>query len=211
MRIEHAMHSRSHLVRREETRQYSSRHSSDGVHSKGVQSVVIAQSVLHLRPEVANGAGEKADEESARLVHISGRRSDGYQPRDGPAEDGRHGGMTAHDPLSSQPAESTRRGGQLSHKQSKRCSLICCKCRASVKSKPTHPKHAATYEGEEDVVRFKHLRSKALPVTQQHCGHQTCHSRRNMYRVAACIIQHSELEEKPIGMPISVCNRAIHQ
>ena len=63
--------------------------------AKDVQRVVVAQTVLELGAEIADGACERSDEESARLIDVSASRSDGDKailperghPRVGPASD----------------------------------------------------------------------------------------------------------------------------
>src|SRR5690606_30479335 len=84
------------------------------MYAEGVQRVVIAQGVLHLdRSEVADDAGNDADDESAGRVHEAGRRGDGDETGYSARYDSQDGRLLGDQPLDEDPGQASRRGGNL--------------------------------------------------------------------------------------------------
>ena len=123
------------------------------VHGPDVESVIEIELLGELDAAVAPRHAKDTDDEGGPRLDESGSRSDGGETGDGADASTDEGRLTFHLPFEQEPAEESRRGGNLRVHSGESGGAVGTQRGAAVEAEPAKPEQAGTEGNERDVVR----------------------------------------------------------
>jgi len=123
------------------------------VHGPDIESVIEIELLGELDAAVAPRHAEDTDDEGGPRLDVSSSRSDGGETGDGADAGTDEGRLTFHLPFEQEPAEESRRGGNLRVHSGESGGAVGSQRGAAVEAEPAKPEQAGTEGNERNVVR----------------------------------------------------------
>lgn len=182
------------------------------VHGPDVESVIEIELLGELDAAVAPRHAEDTDDEGGPRLDVSGSRSDGGETGDGTDASTDEGRLTFHLPFEQEPAEESRRGGNLRVHSGESGGAVGSQRGAAVEAEPAKPEQAGTEGNERNVVRVgvELITFELLAVRQGEDGGQGGETGGGVHDDAAGEILDALLSH-PAAAPDPVAEREVDQ
>lgn len=182
------------------------------VHGPDVESVIEIELLGELDAAVAPRHAEDTDDEGGPRLDESGSRSDGGETGDGADASTDEGRLTFHLPFEQEPAEESRRGGNLRVHSGESGGAVGTQRGAAVEAEPAKPEQAGTEGNERNVVRIgvELITFELLAVRQGEDGGQGGETGGGVHDDAAGEILDALLSH-PAAAPDPVAEREVDQ